>query len=129
MATSTKFKQNKRDEVLQFLTDILTENNEEVMRVGSNEIAFPTVLENGDEETIVVKVSIPTGTKGRDGEREPYDPYTANKDYMDKVESKKIKEEQRREEREKKKERDRKLREEKKRMREEREKKEEEGGN
>lgn len=129
MATSTKFKQNKRDEVLQFLTDILTENNEEVMRVGSNEIAFPIVLENGDEETIVVKVSIPTGTKGRDGEREPYDPYTANKDYMDKVESKRIKEEQRREEREKKKERDRKLREEKKRMREERENKEEEGDN
>lgn len=129
MATSTKFKQNKRDEILQFLTDILTENNEEVMRVGSNEIAFPTVLENGDEETIVVKVSIPTGTKGRDGEREPYDPYTANKDYMDKVESKRIKEEQRREEREKKKERDRKLREEKKRIREEREKKGEEGDN
>lgn len=129
MATSTKFKQNKRDEVLQFLTDILTENNEEVMRVGTNEIAFPTVLENGDEETIVVKVSIPTGTKGRNGEREPYDPYTANKDYMDKVESKRIKEEQRREEREKKKERDRKLREEKKRMREEREKMKEEGDN
>ncbi len=129
MATSTKFKQNKRDEVLQLLADILTENNEEVMRVGSNEIAFPTVLENGDEETIVVKVSIPTGTKGRDGEREPYDPYTANKDYTDKVESKRIKEEQRREEREKKKERDRKLREEKKRMREEREKMKEEGDN
>ena len=119
MATNLKMKQNKRDEILEILENIFTEKNEDVMRVGTNEIAFPTVLENGDEETIIIKVSIPTGTRGRDGEREPYDPYTANKDYMDKMEMKKAKEEQKRKEREEKKERDKKLREEKKRIREE----------
>ena len=67
MAKSVKtMKTEKKNEYLEKITKFLADNEEDVVRTGSGEIAFPIVLENGDECFITLKVSIPTGT--RDGE-------------------------------------------------------------
>ena len=54
------------------------ENDEEVLRVKSNEIAIPVVGVEGNEDFIVVTVKVPTGAnKGL----EPYDAYEIAQDY------------------------------------------------
>ena len=51
---------------------------EEVLRVGSNEIAFPVVDSEGNEDFIVLTCKIPTGAnKGT----EPYDGYAMAEEY------------------------------------------------
>lgn len=63
----------------------LLKGEEELLRVGSNEIAFPIVDGEGNEDFIVLKVTIPTGAnKGT----EPYDGYAMAEDYAIKVKSK-----------------------------------------
>lgn len=63
----------------------LLKDSEELLRVGSNEIAFPIVDSEGNEDFIVLKVTIPTGAnKGT----EPYDGYAMAEDYEIKVKSK-----------------------------------------
>lgn len=63
----------------------LLKDEEELLRVGSNEIAFPIVDGEGNEDFIVLKVTIPTGAnKGT----EPYDGYAMAEDYAIKVKSK-----------------------------------------
>lgn len=64
--------------------DLLKEE-EELLRVGSNEIAFPIVDSEGNEDFIVLKITIPTGAnKGT----EPYDGYAMAEDYAIKVKTK-----------------------------------------
>ena len=56
----------------------LFKDDEDVQRVKSNEIAFPVVGCEGNEDCIVVKVVIPTGAnKGT----EPYDCYAMAEEY------------------------------------------------
>ena len=59
------------------LIDFLKED-EQVLRTGSNEIAFPVVDSEGNEDFIVITVKIPTGAnKGT----EPYDGYSMAEEY------------------------------------------------
>ena len=54
------------------------ECDEEVLRVGSNEIAFPIVDSEGNEDFLVITAKIPTGAnKGT----EPYDGYSMAEAY------------------------------------------------
>lgn len=63
----------------------LLKDSEELLRVGSNEIAFPIVDSEGNEDFIVLKITIPTGAnKGT----EPYDGYAMAEDYAIKVKTK-----------------------------------------
>ena len=58
---------------------------EEVLRVGSNEIAFPVVDSEGNEDFIVLTCKIPTGAnKGT----EPYDGYAMAEEYEMKLKEK-----------------------------------------
>ena len=68
-----------RAKYLKTITDYLTEQGEEVLVTGSNEIALPCVSATGDDEYIVVTVKVPTGS--RDGEA--YDGHIAAQDYAD----------------------------------------------
>ena len=63
---------------------LANENGEEVLRVGSNEIAMPIVDEAGNEKWIVLTFKIPTGS--RDGDA--YDGYSMAEDYKMKCEEK-----------------------------------------
>lgn len=67
-----------RGEFLQRIIDMFLTENEEVLRVKSNEIAIPCVGCEGNEDFAVVTVKIPTGAnKGLD----VYDGYELAKDY------------------------------------------------
>lgn len=68
-----------------YLTNIINHfvnENEEVLRVKSNEVAIPVVGCEGNEDFIVVTVKVPTGAnKGL----EPYDGYELAEDYQMKL--------------------------------------------
>lgn len=70
------------DEIkLRFLENIvehLTNCGEEVVRTASNEIAIPTLDEEGNEKWVVIPFKVPTGS--RDGEA--YDGYSVAEDYQ-----------------------------------------------
>ena len=65
----------------------LTQVGEEVLRVGSNEIALPVVDEDGNEKWLVLTFKVPTGT--RDGD--VYDGYSMAEDYQMKCAEKEAK--------------------------------------
>lgn len=72
MAITLKtLRDKRRGEYVDIISKLLSESNEEVLRVKSNAIALPIVLEDGTEDFIKIVVSIPTGTKD-----EPYDAYS-----------------------------------------------------
>ena len=93
------------------------EENEEVLRVKSNEIAIPVVGCEGNEDFIVITVKVPTGAnKGT----EPYDGYSEAEDYQLKLKNKKIKAEANAEKKKKKIARDAEIRKKKKEIAEKR---------
>ena len=78
MAKSRKALRDEMKEVyLKKLIDFFKES-EEVLRVKSNEIAFPIVDSEGNEDFMVITLKIPTGAnKGT----EPYDGYSMAEEY------------------------------------------------
>lgn len=65
-----------RTEYLEKLSTYLMDNEEEVLRVKSNEIAFPITVK-GIEEFIVITIKIPTGSHDGDS----YDGYSMQEEY------------------------------------------------
>lgn len=77
-----KFTRKQLDEEIKvrFLEEVsehLEGAGEEVLRVGSNELALPVVDADGNERWLVVTFKVPTGS--RDGEA--YDGYSMKEDY------------------------------------------------
>ena len=70
---------------LEGVAEHLTQIGEEVLRVGSNEIAIPVVDEDGNEKWLVLTFKVPTGSR-LDGE--PYDGYSMAEDYQMKLQEK-----------------------------------------
>ena len=101
-----------RLDYLDKLMKFLENEGEDVLRVKSNEIAFPVVGCEDNEDFIVVTVKVPTGAnKGQ----EPYDGYAMAEDYEHHLKQKEIKAKKKAEEKAKKIARDKELREKKKR--------------
>lgn len=71
--------------VIGWLTE---EEGEEVLRVKSNEIAIPTIDEEGNEEFMVITFKVPTGSRD-DGEA--YDGYGVAEQYAQSVAEKEAK--------------------------------------
>lgn len=71
-------------EYLEQVRAMLAAAGEEVLRVGSNEIAFPIVDAAGNEKWMVVTFKVPTGS--RDGDE--YDGYSMAHDYEMKLRKK-----------------------------------------
>ena len=69
------------------VSEHLADCGEEVLRVGSNEIALPVVDEEGNEKWLVLTFKVPTGS--RDGDA--YDGYSMAEDYQMKQAEKKAK--------------------------------------
>lgn len=84
-----------RNDFLSKLIALLTD--EEVLRVGSNEISIPCVDAEGNDAWVNVKVSTPRGTRNGDGGYNDYDGYAAAEDYAldcaEKAEKRKVAEE------------------------------------
>ncbi len=84
-----KSRKQLREEIKMIYVEKLIEffknEGEDILRVGSNEIAFPVIDSEGNEDFIVIPVKIPTGAnKGT----EPYDGYAMAEDYKIKLEEK-----------------------------------------
>lgn len=75
-----------RNEFLSKLIALLTD--EEVLRVGSNEISIPCLDAEGNEAWVNVKVSTPRGTRNGDGGYNEYDGYKARDLYDEDCKSK-----------------------------------------
>ena len=78
MAKSRKtLREEMKEYYVKKLLEIFSES-EDVLRVGSNEIAFPIVDAEGNEDFLVITAKIPTGAnKGT----EPYDGYAMAQEY------------------------------------------------
>ena len=73
----TALRAEVKEKYIDVLWDLLKEK-EDLLRVGSNEIDFPIVDSEGNEDFIGLKVTIPIGAnKGT----EPYDGYAMAEDY------------------------------------------------
>ena len=111
MATSNKVLNDKlRERYLSIVSDALSAKDEEVLRVGSNELALPCLDEEGNEKFIVVTIKVPTGSR----EGDAYDGYSMAEDWEIKCKNKAEKEKKKAEEKAKKIKRDEKMRKEKK---------------
>ena len=71
-----------RNKYLALITEYLTAQGEEVLKVKSNEISIPTLDEEGNEEFIVLTFKVPTGSRD-DGEA--YDGYGVAQQYAESV--------------------------------------------
>ena len=71
-----------RTKFMAMLTKFLEEQGEEVLRVKSNEVAIPTLDEEGNEEFLVLTFKVPTGSRD-DGEA--YDGYGVAEQYAESV--------------------------------------------
>ena len=97
-----------RQNYLEKISNFFHEENEDVLRVKSNEIAFPVCGSDGSEEFVVVTVKVPNGSKD-----EPYDGYAMAEDYEIHQKEKEEKKKKREEEKERKIARDKRMREKK----------------
>lgn len=85
MATSKKALRDAiREKYLKAISSYLSENGEEILVTGSNEIAIPCVDSEGNDEFIVITFKIPTGS--RDGDA--YDGYAMAEEYKMKLTAK-----------------------------------------
>jgi hypothetical protein len=75
---------------LEGVSEHLSNVGEEVLRVGSNEIALPVVDSEGEERWLVLTFKVPTGS--RDGDA--YDGYSMKEDYEMKLAEKAAKAEE-----------------------------------
>lgn len=66
-----------RVKYVEMLKKMLAGADEEVLRVGSNELAIPVVDDEGEDQYVVFKVQVPSGS--RDGEA--YDAYGLAQEY------------------------------------------------
>ena len=94
---------------LEKISSFFRGEDEDVLRVKSNEIAFPVVGSDGSEEFVVITVKVPNGSKD-----EPYDGYAMAEDYEIHQREKEEKKKKREEEKERKIARDKRMREKKK---------------
>jgi hypothetical protein len=115
--TKTQLHEGIRTKFMEAIINLLTEQGEEVLRTNSNEIAIPTLDEEGNEEFLVLVFKVPTGS--RDGDA--YDGYSMAEDYAMKVREKAEKAEKDKAKKEEKIARDKAMREQKAKAKAERE--------
>lgn len=122
--TKKQLHEGIRNKYLALITDYLTAEGEEVLKVKSNEIAVPCLDEEGNEEFIVLTFKVPTGSRD-DGEA--YDGYGVAEQYAESVVAKEEKAKAEAEKKAKKIARDKAMREQKAKARAEHEAKKAEG--
>lgn len=73
-----------RNQFLTLITEsIQTALDTDVLPVSASEITIPCLDAEGNEKFVLVKVSIPRGTRNGQGGYDPYDGYAAAQDYAD----------------------------------------------
>lgn len=80
--TKAQLETNLRNEFLSFINDsIVSKYETDVLPVSASELAIPCLDLEGNEKWVLVKVSIPRGTRNGAGSYDPYDGYAVAEDY------------------------------------------------
>lgn len=80
--TKAQLETKLRNTFLTFVTEqIQTAFDTDVLAVSASELAIPTLDEEGNEKFVLIKVSIPRGTRNGEGGYDPYDGYAVAEDY------------------------------------------------
>lgn len=78
-----------RNEFLDMVSEAIENYREtDALRVSASEIAIPCLDAEGNEKWVLVKISIPRGTRNGEGGYDPYDGYTVAEDYAQDCEEK-----------------------------------------
>ena len=80
--TKAQLETKLRNECLELLHETLDDKYGcDVLSVSASEIALPVTDAEGNEKWILIKVSIPRGTRNGNGGYDPYDGYAIAEDY------------------------------------------------
>ena len=80
--TKAQLETKLRNEFLTFVSNMVNEHYEtDVLTVSASELAIPVLDAEGNEKFVLVKVSIPRGTRNGQGGYDPYDGYAVAEDY------------------------------------------------
>lgn len=80
--TKAQLETKLRNTFLNFVTEqVQTSFETDVLSVSASELAIPCLDDEGNEKFVLIKVSIPRGTRNGQGGYDPYDGYAAAEDY------------------------------------------------
>lgn len=80
--TKAQLENKLRNQFLNFVTEQVQVNfDTDVLPVSASELAIPRLDEEGNEKFVLIKVSIPRGTRNGQGGYDPYDGYAIAEDY------------------------------------------------
>ena len=83
-----------RTEFIQFVTSAIQEKYDtDVLPISASELAIPVLDAEGNEKFVLIKVSIPRGTRNGEGSYDEYDGYGLAEDYKAELEAKQAKKE------------------------------------
>ena len=83
-----------RTQFLDLVREMVSDKVEtDALTVSASELAVPCVDAEGNEKFVLIKVSIPRGTRNGEGGYDPYDGYAVAEDYALDLEEKKAKKE------------------------------------
>lgn len=89
MAISRKTLREKiKQEYTNQLIDFFKTNDEDVLQIKSNEICFPVIDSEGNEDFVKITIAVPTGSRD---DNEPFDGYGKAQEYEMKIKEKKEK--------------------------------------
>ena len=89
MASKASLENTLRNNYLSFIANAITNEMEtDVLAVSASELAVPCLDDEGNEKFVLIKVSIPRGTRNGEGGYTPYDGYEASQAYHEELESK-----------------------------------------
>ena len=89
MASKATLENGLRTKFLALITNaIKAEYETDALPVSASELAVPCLDDEGNEKFILIKVSVPRGTRNGEGGYDPYDGYTAAEDYQNEKDSK-----------------------------------------
>ena len=78
-----------RNKFLSFISETISQEMEiDTLPVSASELAIPCLDAEGNEKFVLIKVSIPRGTRDGEGGYIPYDGYAAHDAYVEEIASK-----------------------------------------
>lgn len=89
MASKASLENALRNNFISFISEVIEQKYDtDVLSVSASEIAVPCLDEEGNEKFVVVKISVPRGTRNGQGGYDAYDGYAAAEAYKEEKESK-----------------------------------------
>ena len=80
--TKAQLENKLRERYLDLIREMVSKEIEtDALTVSASELAIPCLDAEGNEKFVLIKVSIPRGTRNGQGGYDPYDGYTAAEDY------------------------------------------------